>query len=118
MRKLLISLPSMKFIAITVIVCLVLGVICAGGFQAEALLGLVLALGFIILITIRNSDPMAWEAYHEPHMHSMRLQRDALANQLEAVVTTYESGDRAAMDEVNAHARELLADLRSTTTAR
>ncbi len=101
---------------ITVIVCLALGVVITGGLHPEALLGLVFAFVFILQVTIRNSDPIAWESYHEPHMHSMRLQCDALAKQLEASIKTYESGDRAAMVEVNAQGRQLLADLRKPTT--
>lgn len=118
MRKLLKSLPTIRFMMITVIVCLVLGVMIVGGFHPKALFGLVFAILFVAMVTLRNSDPMGWEAFHEPHAHSLRLQRDAVANQLQAVVDAYESGDPALVTEQTAQARELLVDLRTHTTAR
>lgn len=118
MRKLLKSLPTIRFMMITVIVCLVLGVIIVGGFHPKALFGLVFAVLFVAMVTLKNSDPMAWEAIHEPRSHSLRLQCDTVANQLQAVVDAYESGDPALVTEQTAQARKLLADLRTPTTAR
>lgn len=118
MRKLLKSLPTIRFMLITVIVCLVLGVIVVGGVHPKALFGLVFAVLFVAMVTLRNGDPMAWEAFHEPRSYSLRLQRDAMASQLQAVVDAYESGDRALVTEQTAQARKLLADLRTPTTAR
>jgi len=111
MKRFLESLPSAKFMTVTVVVCLVLGVIFAGGFYPKALLGLLFALLYVALITFRNSDPAAWEAYHEPVAHSLRVERDEVATQLRVLLNAYDNGDPAIIAIQTAEARKLLTSL-------
>lgn len=59
------SLPSVKTTLITIVVCLVLGVLATGGLHPKALLGLAFAAVLLLLLTIRNYDPNGFdEARH------------------------------------------------------
>ncbi len=116
MRKVRRALPSIKFTAMTIAICLAIGVLLAGGLYPPALFGLVFAISFLALVTLRNYDPMSWEAFHEPQTHLIRLQRDAAEECLRSIVDAFDNNG-AISEEVD-QARELLAERRPPTTAR
>ena len=115
MTKVMKSLPSVKYMAITIAICLVLGVLMAGGFHLKALGGLAIAVVFLMMVTLRNYDPMSWEAYNEPHAHRMRHQRDDAVKQLRAVVAAFDNDDRTALVYEMTGARKLLSESYSST---
>lgn len=112
MRKVVDSLPSVKQILITMVVCLALGVAVAG-FHPKALIALAMGVLVLAMVTLRNYNPMAWEAYHDPLAHSMRLQRDKVVEQLQSIIHAHDLGDTAALSVEMGRARQLVHEMYS-----
>jgi hypothetical protein len=112
MRKVFDSLPSVKQILITMAVCLALGMAVAG-FHPKALIALAMGVLVLAMVTLRNYNPMAWEAYNDPLAHSMRLQRDKAAEQLRSIVHAHDLGDTTALSLEMDHARQLVHEMYS-----
>lgn len=115
MKKFWKSLPSARYIATTVGVCLVIGVVTAGGLKASVLLWLLIAAVVIYSATVRNMDPAMWESRYEPAAYVARVQRNTAATKLRAVIDAYDSGDTTSIDEATAEARAYLAKLPPST---
>lgn len=90
MQKYRDSLPSLKMTLVTLVVCLILGLLFRGFTWPSLLIGLLFAVVFLGMATVRNHDPDAWEAYHNPVQHQFRTERDELYNQLDSLTKAVE----------------------------
>jgi hypothetical protein len=90
MNKIMKSFPGVKTTVIVIVACLIIGVVVAGGFEPKALLGLAFAGVLLVMITIRNYDPDAFEAWNDPKAYSYRTQRDKVFRSLQALTKAVE----------------------------
>jgi len=90
MQKVWQSRPTLKQTIITLVVCLVLGVL-AQGFTPIALLFLLFGISFLAMLTWRNYDPKSYELYHNPREYQLRTERNELYRQLTALTDAVEN---------------------------
>lgn len=112
MRKFLKSFPSLRFMLISVVVGMLIGVVLGGGFQPRGLIsGAVLGLMFIFMMATRNYDPDIWEEIHNPQAHAMRQQvrkQSGATERLQAIVIALELGDPEKLKAEVHQARQFL----------
>lgn len=115
MQKVWQSRPTLKQTIVTLVVCLVLGVLMQG-FTPMALLVLLFGVFFLGMVTWRNYDPKGFEQYHNPREYQLRTERDALYKQLKALTNAIDYVGEAPDTYVEAQcvlSRELLDDIDS-----
>jgi len=89
MQKVWQSRPTLKQTIVTVVVCLIIGVL-AQGFNPKALLVLFFGIFFLGMVTWRNYDPKGFEQYHNPREYQLRTERDELHKALKELTEAIE----------------------------
>jgi hypothetical protein len=108
MNKIMKSFPGVKTTVIVIVACLIIGVVVAGGFEPKALLGLAFAGVLLVMITIRNYDPDAFEAWNDPKVFRSLQALTKAVEEDSNIVTSSDVAARAVearqvLDEVAGH---------------
>lgn len=107
------ALPKPSTMVMFLAGVLVVGLL-ANGPGLGLLLWLGIAVFLLVMKTIANYDPMAWEAHYDPLTHALRLERDQAVELLTAIVDT-EFNDPVAYRQEIKKAEDFLHELTRTT---
>ena len=109
MRKFLKSFPGVKFMAISILAGMLVGLILGGDSQPRGVIaGAGLGVLFIIMMATRNFDPEGWEAVYNPQAYDQRQQLRKQADKLQAIVVAYDQDDDQQLEAEVHKARKFL----------
>ncbi len=115
-KKVVESLPSVRQVVITLLASEGF-VAVTGGFDRRAIItGLLLGVLFVAILTMRNFNPVAFEAHFNPYAYEVKTRSAEVAARLQALVDAYDKGDADAVAVQVTKARAVLTERYSSST--